>query len=54
MADIKDYEDQIKEIAKDKKWSDERLKKELAKLQRMPEDKRDGYIEKLKKEQERV
>ena len=50
MADIKDYEDQIKEIAKDKKWSDERLKKELAKLQRMPEDKRDGYIEKLKKE----
>ena len=50
MADIKDFEDQIKEIAKDKKWSDERLKKELAKLQKMPEDRRESYIEKLKKE----
>ncbi len=50
MADIKDFEDQIKEIAKDKNWSDERLKKELAKLQKMPEDKRESYIEKLKKE----
>lgn len=50
MADIKDFEDQIKEIAKDKNWSDERVKKELEKLQRMSEDKRDSYIEKLKKE----
>lgn len=50
MADVKNYEDQIKEIAKDKKWSDERIKKELEKLQKMPESKREGYIEKLRKE----
>ena len=51
MADIKDYEDQIKEIGKNKNWSDEKIKKEIEKIHDTHESERESYVEKLKKEE---
>ena len=39
MAENMDYEDKLKEIAKDKKWSDERVKEELEKISALFEGK---------------
>ena len=50
MAENMDYEDKLKEIAKDKKWSDERVKEELEKIEKLPESERESYLAKLEKD----
>ena len=50
MAENMDYEDKLKEIAKDKKWSDERVKEELEKIEKLPESERESYLVKLEKD----
>lgn len=50
MAENMDYEDKLKEIAKDKKWSDERVKEEIEKIEKLPESERESYLAKLEKD----
>lgn len=50
MAENMDCEDKLKEIAKDKKWSDERVKEELEKIEKLPESERESYLAKLEKD----
>ena len=50
MAENMDYEDKLKEIAKDKKWSDEKVKEELEKIEKLPESERESYLAKLEKD----